>query len=73
MRVIAAIQGGDLDALLDAYADDGIYRVAGNNVVSGNYQGHEAIRDFFIHLVPGHRGHDAPRAARHPSPTTGTP
>jgi ketosteroid isomerase-like protein len=48
---IAAIQGGNLDAVLDAYAEDGIYRVAGDNVVSGSYQGREAIRDFFIHLM----------------------
>jgi ketosteroid isomerase-like protein len=48
---VAAIQGGNLDAVLDAYAENGIYRVAGDNVVSGNYHGREAIRDFFIHLM----------------------
>jgi ketosteroid isomerase-like protein len=49
-EVVAAFQGGDLDALINAYAADAIYRVAGDNVVSGSYQGHAAIRDFFIHL-----------------------
>jgi ketosteroid isomerase-like protein len=50
-EVAAALQGGDLETFLGAYAEDGIYRVAGDNVVSGAFQGHEAIREFFIHLM----------------------
>lgn len=42
---------GDLDALVAGYADDGIYRVGGRNLVSGSYVGHQAIRDFFIRLA----------------------
>ena len=50
-EVAAKLQGGDLEAFLDAYAEDGIYRVAGDNIVSGTFQGHDAIRDFFVHLM----------------------
>jgi ketosteroid isomerase-like protein len=50
-EVATALQGGDLEAFLDAYAEDGIYRVAGDNIVSGSFQGHDAIRDFFMHLM----------------------
>jgi ketosteroid isomerase-like protein len=49
-QVVAAFQGGDLEALIDAYADDAVYRVAGDNIISGSYRGRDAIRDFFIHL-----------------------
>jgi ketosteroid isomerase-like protein len=50
-EVAAKLQGGDLEAFLDAYAEDGVYRVAGDNIVSGSFRGHDAIRDFFIHLM----------------------
>ena len=49
--LIASFQAGDLEAVIDAYAEDGIYRVAGDNIVSGNFRGHDEIRDFFIHLA----------------------
>jgi ketosteroid isomerase-like protein len=49
-QVIAAFQAGDLETLIDAYAEDAIYRVAGDNAISGSYQGRDAIRDFFIRL-----------------------
>jgi ketosteroid isomerase-like protein len=45
-----AFTNGDLESLVNAYADDGLYRVPGHNLVSGNYRGHQEITDFFIHL-----------------------
>jgi ketosteroid isomerase-like protein len=50
-NVADAFIGGDLDALVNAYADDGLYRVPGRNLVSGNYRGHQEIADFFVHLA----------------------
>jgi ketosteroid isomerase-like protein len=41
---------GDLDTVVGGYADDAVYRVGGDNVVSGSYRGHQEIRDFFIRL-----------------------
>jgi ketosteroid isomerase-like protein len=48
--LMACFAQGDLEGILDHYAEDGVYRVAGDNIVSGNYRGRDAIRDFFIHL-----------------------
>ncbi len=45
-----AFAQGNLDAVIDAYAEDAVYRVPGHNLVSGNFRGRSAIRDFFIHL-----------------------
>lgn len=45
-----AFQAGDLDAVVGGYSEDCIYRVGGNNLVSGTYVGHQQLRDFFIHL-----------------------
>jgi ketosteroid isomerase-like protein len=50
-EVAAKLQGGDLDAFLAAYAEDGVYRVPGDNLVSGTFRGHDEIRDFFVHLM----------------------
>ena len=49
--MMARFQEGDLEGILDHYAQDGVYRVAGDNIVSGNYRGRAEIRDFFIHLA----------------------
>ena len=49
--IVARFQGGDLDALVSAYTPDATYRVAGDNIISGAYTGHEAIRDFFVNLM----------------------
>jgi uncharacterized protein len=49
-RLADAFMRGDLDQVLDSYADDAVYRVGGRNLVTGNYKGRQAIQDFFIHL-----------------------
>ncbi len=46
-----ALQAGDLPTALGGYTDDAVYRVPGNNLVSGNYQGREAITQFFYKLM----------------------
>jgi ketosteroid isomerase-like protein len=48
--VADAFSRGDLQTVVNAYADDGLYRVPGDNLVSGNYRGHKEIFDFFVHL-----------------------
>jgi ketosteroid isomerase-like protein len=48
-ELAAAFQRGDLAAVVDAYADDSVYRVPGDNLVAGNYQKHE-LGDFFAKL-----------------------
>jgi ketosteroid isomerase-like protein len=51
IRTLAdAFIAGDLQTVVNAYADDGVYRVPGKNLVSGNYRGHKEIFDFFVHL-----------------------
>ena len=47
----AGLQRGDLEVFLDAYAEDAIYRVAGDNLVSGTFRGKDAIRAFFLNLI----------------------
>lgn len=49
--LMEAFQAGDLPTALGAYTDDAVYRVPGNNLVSGNYQGREAITGFFYKLM----------------------
>lgn len=46
-----AFASGDLDGLLNCYAEDALFRVAGDNVVSGVYKGHQEIRDHLIWLA----------------------
>lgn len=41
---------GDLEAVLDAFAEDGVYRVSGSNSLSGTYRGREEIRDVLVKL-----------------------
>ena len=50
-NVLDAFLTGDLDRILGAYTEDAVYRVAGDNIVSGDFKGHDQIRDFFIHLA----------------------
>jgi ketosteroid isomerase-like protein len=45
----AAFQRGDLAAVVGAYAEDSVYRVPGDNEVSGNYAKSE-LTDFFVKL-----------------------
>jgi uncharacterized protein len=49
-KVAGAFIGGDLDAFVNAYAEDAIYRVGGHNLASGNYRGHKEIYDFIVKL-----------------------
>jgi uncharacterized protein len=44
------VGGGDLDGALDCYTADAVYRVGGDNLVSGNYKGRDAMRAFFFKL-----------------------
>ena len=45
-----AFARGDLGRVLDAFAEDGVYRVSGNNALSGSYRGREEIRDSLVKL-----------------------
>jgi uncharacterized protein len=46
-----AFEKGDLDALRDLFAEDIVWHVPGNNMLSGDYQGPDAVFDFFGKLV----------------------
>lgn len=46
-----ALVAGDTEAALGCYAEDGVYRVSGNNLVSGNYRGRAAILSHHIKLA----------------------
>ncbi|MGN6721383.1 MAG: nuclear transport factor 2 family protein [Marmoricola sp.] len=46
----AAFQRGDLAAVVDAYAEGGVYRVPGENSISGNYDKSQ-LAQFFIGLA----------------------
>jgi uncharacterized protein len=50
-RLQASILAGDLDGVLDAYTDDAVYRVAGDNLVSGNHRGRAAIEALFVKVM----------------------
>ncbi len=43
-----SILAGDLEGILDAYADDAVYRVAGDNLLSGTHRGRQAIEALFV-------------------------
>ena len=45
-----ALASGDTEAALGCYAEDAVYRVSGNNLVSGNYRGRAAILSHHIKL-----------------------
>ena len=45
-----AVSAGDLDAFVDAYAEDALFRVGGDNLVSGDYRGRQSIRCFLMTL-----------------------
>ncbi|MEA2843566.1 MAG: uncharacterized protein QOJ69_1237 [Actinomycetota bacterium] len=46
-----ALVAGDTEVALGCYAEDGVYRVSGNNLVSGNYRGRAAILSHHIKLM----------------------
>jgi ketosteroid isomerase-like protein len=45
-----ALVAGETERALGCYAEDGVYRVSGNNLVSGNYRGRAAILSHHIKL-----------------------
>ena len=48
--LIDAFQTGDFERFMDGFADDAVFRVAGDNIVSGTYRGTQELRDYFIRL-----------------------
>lgn len=42
-----AVARGDLDALADVLADDVVWHVPGNGLISGDYHGHDGVVEFF--------------------------
>lgn len=49
-RAIDAFNAGDFQTFFSLYADDAVYRVAGNNLVSGVHRGRDEIQRFFQRL-----------------------
>lgn len=43
----AAVADGDLDALAAVLADDIVWHIPGNGLISGDYQGHDGVVEFF--------------------------
>jgi ketosteroid isomerase-like protein len=50
-RAIHAFMAGDFDTFFGLFDDGAVYRVAGNNLVSGVYQGLPEIQAFFQKLA----------------------
>ena len=48
--LIDAFLTGDFERFMDGFADDAVFRVAGDNIVSGTYRGTQELRDYFIRL-----------------------
>lgn len=46
-----AFAKGDLDTLRGFFAEDIVWHVPGNNMMSGDYKGHDAVFGFFGKLV----------------------
>jgi uncharacterized protein len=49
-EALEAFAQGDLDRFMTSFAEDGIFRVAGDNIISGTYRGQQDVRDYFIRL-----------------------
>ena len=49
--LFSALVARDTEAALGCYAENGVYRVSGNNLVSGNYRGRAAILSHHIKLM----------------------
>ncbi len=49
-RAVDGFMAGDIGAFFAQYADDAVYRVAGDNLVGGVYRGMAEIQAFFGHL-----------------------
>jgi ketosteroid isomerase-like protein len=50
-QTIAALERGEVDAVLAAYADESSFLLGGNSPVSGTFHGHEEIRGVLTKLV----------------------
>lgn len=50
-RAMQAFGEGDIPTLVSYYDDDAVYRVAGNNQVSGAHRGRQEIERFFHRLA----------------------
>ena len=46
-----AFAKGDMDALRDLFAEDVVWHVPGNNLLSGDYEGRDAVFGFFGKLL----------------------
>jgi uncharacterized protein len=46
-----AFAKGDLDSLRGLFAEDLVWHVTGNNILSGDYKGHDEVFGFFGRLV----------------------
>jgi ketosteroid isomerase-like protein len=50
-REVEAFDARDFETFFAQFADDTVYRVAGNNLVSGVYRGMGEVTAFFQHLL----------------------
>lgn len=50
-QAMEAFRNGDFGTFFSLFAGDAVYRVAGNNQVSGVYRGMDEIQGFFQHLA----------------------
>lgn len=55
-RGYEAFQAGDMDALRKIFAEDAVWHVAGNGVLSGNKQGRDAVLGYFGELATRSNG-----------------
>jgi len=46
-REMELVSQGDLDGVLDLYAEDVVFRYPGKNPLAGDYRGKEGVRAFF--------------------------
>ena len=46
-----AFARGDMDTLRGLFAEDIVWHVPGNNIISGDYEGHDAVFGFFGKLM----------------------
>jgi uncharacterized protein len=50
-RGYAAFASGDIDTVMELFDDDIVWHVGGNNILSGDYKGKEAVFGFFGRLM----------------------
>lgn len=52
-RLYEAGSGGNMDALIDAFADDIVWHVPGRGANAGAHRGKDAVSAFFGRAIPG--------------------